>query len=696
MKSNYPVTQTETPFLKGKYLVSKTDLKGVITYVNDAFVEISGYSRAELIGKSHNTVRHPDMPPQAFEDLWRTAKQGSPWRGLVKNRCKNGDYYWVDAFVVPVRKHDKIVGYMSVRTEPTRQQVAQAGARYQRLNRTKEKLDSGGGRLSRLTIKARLAMVMGFMALLMIGGGALGLGGIALDNQALESSYRDQLEPTDMIARIMQLMGDNRAQTMLALQHNPQNSLSALHNHPVMRHRDTIVKNRNEITAIWARYRQRRLSVAEKRLADRYAAIRVRYEKAMQAAISAGDHETGEAILLQKVNPLYQAARGEANAILQWTLRAAKADYEKSVARYQTIRNLMLAGTLIGLLLATAAAVFLVRSIVAPLNSAIGHFDRIAQGNLTDDIDITRPGETGRVLSGIAAMQVHLKVMLEEISAAAETIKARSALLLDKVADVVNQSERQHDNVQEITSSMEEVSQSVNEVADSADRVAAAAGDSRIIVEDSSGSMDSSMQAVSRVVSAVQGASATIGRLDQAIQKIGDVTQVIKEIADQTNLLALNAAIEAARAGETGRGFAVVADEVRKLAERTTASTVNIADMIDGIQSATEQTVASMGQAMTEVEQGIGLMKQSTASMAQITASSRELNDRAQHIAAAAKHQAAATEDVAGSMENISQLIEHNTSAAQEARESAQALAGTAKELNALVDGFELTPVNGP
>jgi len=695
MKSNHPVTQTETPFLKGKYLVSKTDLKGVITYVNDAFAEISGYSRAELIGKSHNTVRHPDMPPQAFEDLWRTVKQGAPWRGLVKNRCKNGDYYWVDAFVVPVRKNDKTVGYMSVRTEPTRPQVAQAEALYQRLNRTKEKLKSGGGRLSRLTIKVRLAMVMGFMALLMIGGGALGLGGIALDNRALESSYRDQLEPTDMIARIMQLMGDNRAQTMLALQHNPQNPLSALHHHPVARHRDTIVKNRDEITAIWARYRQRRLTAAEKRLADRYAAIRGRYEIAMQEAIAAGDRDRAETILLQKVNPLYQTARNEANAILQWTLRAAKTDYEKSVARYQKIRNLMLAGTLIGLLLATAAAVFLVRSIVDPLNSAIGHFDRIAQGNLTDDIDITRSGETGRVLRGIAAMQVHLKVMLEEILAAAETIKARSALLLGKVADVVNQSEQQHENVREIASSLEEVSQSVNEVADSADRVASAAGDSRIIVEDSSSSMDSSMQAVSRVVSAVQGASTTIGRLDQAIQKIGDVTQVIKEIADQTNLLALNAAIEAARAGETGRGFAVVADEVRKLAERTTASTVNIADMIGGIQSATEQTVASMGQAMTEVEQGIGLMKQSAASMTRITASSRELNDRAQHIAAAAKHQAAATEDVAGSMENISQLIEHNTHAAQEARESAQALSGTAKELNALVDGFDLTPVNG-
>lgn len=133
MKINQPVTNREQPYPKGQYIVSRTDLKGQITYGNDAFFAISGFSREELLGKSHNAVRHPDMPPAAFEDLWRTVQNGRPWRGIVKNRCKNGDHYWVDALVVPVRKDNHTIGYMSVRTEPTRQQIEQATARYRGL-----------------------------------------------------------------------------------------------------------------------------------------------------------------------------------------------------------------------------------------------------------------------------------------------------------------------------------------------------------------------------------------------------------------------------------------------------------------------------------------------------------------------------------------------------------------------------------
>ena len=112
MKTNLPVTQTELPFPRGRYIVSRTDLKGIITYANDTFVDISGFTRDELIGKNHNLVRHPDVPPQAFAWLWDTIKEGRPWRGTVKNRAKNGDYYWVDALVVPVRKNSVTVGYM--------------------------------------------------------------------------------------------------------------------------------------------------------------------------------------------------------------------------------------------------------------------------------------------------------------------------------------------------------------------------------------------------------------------------------------------------------------------------------------------------------------------------------------------------------------------------------------------------------
>lgn len=133
MKINLPVTQHEYAFPTGREIVSVTDLKGRITYCNETFVEVSGFDEAELLGQSHNVVRHPDMPEEAFRDLWDTIQRGLPWTGVVKNRRKNGDHYWVRANVTPMRHGDRIVGYLSVRSEPSRAEVQACAALYARM-----------------------------------------------------------------------------------------------------------------------------------------------------------------------------------------------------------------------------------------------------------------------------------------------------------------------------------------------------------------------------------------------------------------------------------------------------------------------------------------------------------------------------------------------------------------------------------
>jgi aerotaxis receptor len=127
-----PVTDVERQLAEDEYIVSKTDLKGRITYINRPFIEMCGFSEQELLGASHNIVRHPDMPPEAYEDLWHTLQSGKPWRGLVKNRCKNGDYYWVEANANPIWESGKITGYMSLRTRPNAEQVREAEQIYKR------------------------------------------------------------------------------------------------------------------------------------------------------------------------------------------------------------------------------------------------------------------------------------------------------------------------------------------------------------------------------------------------------------------------------------------------------------------------------------------------------------------------------------------------------------------------------------
>ena len=137
MRNNQPVTQRERTFPAQQRLISTTDAKGVITYCNDAFVEISGFSRDELVRAPHNLVRHPDVPAAVFAHMWSTLTQGLPWMGIVKNRCKTGDHYWVNAYVTPVFEGNQVVGYESVRIKPTAEQIRRAEALYQRINQGK-------------------------------------------------------------------------------------------------------------------------------------------------------------------------------------------------------------------------------------------------------------------------------------------------------------------------------------------------------------------------------------------------------------------------------------------------------------------------------------------------------------------------------------------------------------------------------
>ncbi len=138
MRTNLPVTQKEVQVPEQSYLVSKTDLNSVITEVNEAFVEISGFRREELVGQTHNLVRHPDMPAVVFADMWASLKAGMPWRGIVKNRRKDGDHYWVSAQVVPIIKGGQVTGYMSVRTAATRVQISEAESLYRQLRDAKK------------------------------------------------------------------------------------------------------------------------------------------------------------------------------------------------------------------------------------------------------------------------------------------------------------------------------------------------------------------------------------------------------------------------------------------------------------------------------------------------------------------------------------------------------------------------------
>lgn len=189
MRLNLPVSQEEYRFEDGKSIVSKTDLNGNIVYVNANFCEICGFGEDELIGQPQNIVRHPDMPPEAFRDMWQTLQADQPWTGVVKNRRKDGGHYWVLANVAPIKDDGRSVGYISVRTKPSAAQVAAAARAYSEISganprrlviRHGEVVGSGmlsrlAARRARLSHEARFGATIALLMLLVTASVCLGL-----------------------------------------------------------------------------------------------------------------------------------------------------------------------------------------------------------------------------------------------------------------------------------------------------------------------------------------------------------------------------------------------------------------------------------------------------------------------------------------------------------------------------------------
>jgi PAS domain S-box-containing protein len=204
MRTNLPVTNVEYPITDETLIVSKTDLKGKLTYFNDQFVAASGFTEQELMGQPHNIIRHPDMPPEAFENLWTTLKAGKPWAGAVKNRRKNGDFYWVLASATPIYEGGQVTGYMSIRSRLPADQREEAERVYALIRAGKAngyRVEAGMIRKRSAfdvfapftrSLRARLMTLVGVLAASMVVIGGAGLLSINQINQHTKSIYDDR------------------------------------------------------------------------------------------------------------------------------------------------------------------------------------------------------------------------------------------------------------------------------------------------------------------------------------------------------------------------------------------------------------------------------------------------------------------------------------------------------------------------
>jgi methyl-accepting chemotaxis protein len=365
--------------------------------------------------------------------------------------------------------------------------------------------------------------------------------------------------------------------------------------------------------------------------------------------------------------------------------QSAKRDADSSFAK-----TLLASIAALALLLGTVAAWIITRQIVTPLRHVLKDVDRIASGDLSQDLEVNRHDELGQLQRSLQQMTTSLRELIGgigasviQIASAAEELSA----VTEQTSAGVNSQKVETDQV---ATAMNEMTATVLEVARNAEEASEAAVAADQQAREGDKVVGEAIAQIERLAKEVGNSTEAMGELKRESDKIGSVLDVIKAVAQQTNLLALNAAIEAARAGEAGRGFAVVADEVRSLAQRTQKSTEEIEVLIVGLQNGTQQVATIMDNSRALTDSSVELTRRAGGSLESITRTVSAIQAMNQQIATAAEQQSSVAEEINRSVLNVRDISEQTAGASDETAASSIELARLGNELDVLVKRFRL------
>jgi methyl-accepting chemotaxis protein len=510
---------------------------------------------------------------------------------------------------------------------------------------------------NQLSIKLRLLLVLSLLGIELVIGATVGLFSLEQANDELQSLYADRLVRLGQLDQIVRRLNRNQFNVSEALTADAGQVPALL---------DDIERNKAVIDEQWKAYTGSSLAGQEQQAAARFLQARAAFvERGLQpaaAALRAGDLELARQIVHGPLVELFRPVATAIDVLIQLQLDEARKSNEASRHQFEVVRAVCLGGMILGLLLAGAVGVVLVRGIVGPLEQAVRIAGAVADGDLTRDIDVQGRDETGRLMQALSDMNEGLAAIVGRVRGGTDTIATASGQIAAGNLDLSARTEQQAASLEETAASMEELTSTVKQNADNA-RQANGLAQSASAVANQGG------QVVAKVVD-------TMAAIDASAARIGDITGVIDGIAFQTNILALNAAVEAARAGEQGRGFAVVAGEVRNLAQRSAAAAREIKTLVED--------------SIRTVSEGSTLVEQAGATMEEIVRSVGRVTDIMAEIMAASQEQATGIEQVNQAIIQMDHATQQNAALVEQASAAAQALREEADSLAQAVGAFRL------
>ncbi len=732
MSNNQSVTQNERYPREGAVFISKTDLKGRITYCNRDYVEISGYQRHELLGRDHNVLRHPDVPAEVYENLWDTIQSGHPWSGAVKNRAKNGDYFWVNLNVTPLYKNGRTIEYLSVSTSPTRDDVEKAEAFYTGLIAGNVSLEPKGwtgviAAFRRLKIRTLLAgtvfitsALLAFLAclivlkvstpyilmLLFIAGAATLLFGLLLTSyttdpltyvrsklqQLSEGNYFDWLEVggrTDEIGALLQGIKSTQIKLGFDVVDAREQAADAIRVKTALDNvSSSVMMIDPEFNIIYMNKMAENLFrnnepyfcedvpdfKAAELLGQNIDTLQIdphHRQLFLETLTESSQLELviGGRTMRLVTNPVIDDKGRRLGVAIEWSDRTAEVAVEEEIDS----------------IVAAARNGDLGQRI--SLENKVGFFRQLAEGinSLIDVVD--------KVFSDIAEVMSYLAK-----GDLTRSIKADYVGTFGKVKDDINATmanledivSQMRESAEVISMASEEISSGNNNLSSRTEQQAGALQETASSMEELTNTVKNNAEhaqqanqvAVSTWESAERGgevvsnAVRAMDAINSASSEIAEIISVIDEIAFQTNLLALNASVEAARAGEQGRGFAVVATEVRNLAGRSATAAKEIKELIQD--------------SVEKVKAGADLVNQSGETLQEIVDGVKKMSGIISGIASASAEQSAGIDRINQVVTSMDEITQQNAALAEQTSSASASLTDKARGMDELVSFFKV------